>query len=103
MALAALYAFYGIAREVGVPPWGALLGTGLLAVNPIFFHLSYSFMTDVPFMSLLLLASYCYIRGLRPEGRRQKAEGRRQKAVGSRPELGEAQEPAEGRQLVSAF
>src|SRR5438552_7723253 len=61
LAVAALYAFYGIAREVGAPPWGALLGTGLLAVNPIFFHLSYSFMTDVPFMSLLLLASYCYI------------------------------------------
>ncbi|MFL5733857.1 MAG: hypothetical protein ACJ78Q_11715, partial [Chloroflexia bacterium] len=44
---------------------GALLGTGLLALNPIFFHLSYSFMTDVPFMCLLLIACYCYIRGLR--------------------------------------
>src|SRR5690349_10815901 len=68
LALVALYAFYAIAREVGVPPAGALLGTGLLALNPIFFHLSYSFMTDVPFMCLLLLASYCYIRGLRDQG-----------------------------------
>jgi Dolichyl-phosphate-mannose-protein mannosyltransferase len=65
LALGALYAFYGIAREVGVPPLGALLGTGLLALNPIFFHLSYSFMTDVPFMCMLLLGSYCYIRGLK--------------------------------------
>jgi 4-amino-4-deoxy-L-arabinose transferase-like glycosyltransferase len=66
LALAASYAFYGIAREAGAPPPGALLGTGLLALNPIFFHLSYSFMTDVPFMCLLLLSSYCYMQGLKP-------------------------------------
>src|SRR5436305_6075241 len=69
LALVALYAFYGIARQVGVRPLGALLGTGLLALNPIFFHLSYSFMTDVPFICLLLLSSYCYIRGLKPAHR----------------------------------
>src|SRR5438093_10413704 len=48
LALAALFSFYGIAREVGVPPPGALLGAALLGFNPIFLHLSYSFMTDVP-------------------------------------------------------
>lgn len=65
LALAGLFAFYGIAREVNVPPWGALLGTGLLAFNPIFVHLSYSFMTDVPFLALTLLGTYFYLRGLR--------------------------------------
>ncbi len=64
MSLAALLAFYGIARAVRVPPWGALLGTGLLLFNPLFVHLSYSFMTDVPFLALMLVASFCYIRGL---------------------------------------
>src|SRR5437867_6763506 len=64
LALAALLAFYGIARQLGVPPPGALLGTALLGFNPIFLHLSYSFMTDVPFLSLVLLSCYCYIRGL---------------------------------------
>src|SRR5438876_1704782 len=65
LALADLLAFYGIARQLGVPPQGSLLGTALLGFNPIFLHLSYSFMTDVPFLSLVLLSCYCYIRGLR--------------------------------------
>ncbi len=65
LALVALLSFYAIARTVGVPPWGALLGAGLLAVNPLFLHLSYSFMTDVPFLAFVLAACYCYIRGLK--------------------------------------
>lgn len=64
LALAGLLAFYGIARLVKVPPGAALLGTGLLAFNPIFLHLSYSFMTDVPLISLMLVACYLYIKGL---------------------------------------
>lgn len=67
MSLACLFAFYGIARAVRVPPGGALLGTGLLGFNTIFLHLSYSFMTDVPFLALTLLACYCYVRGLQSE------------------------------------
>src|SRR5688500_10058077 len=64
LALAALLAFYGIARTINVPPWGALLGTALLAFNPIFLHFSYSFMTDVPFLALVLIACYCYTKGI---------------------------------------
>ncbi|HUS14401.1 MAG TPA: glycosyltransferase family 39 protein [Chloroflexia bacterium] len=64
LALVGLLAFYAVARAVEVPPSGALLGTVLLGLNPLFLHLSYSFMTDVPFLALLLLASYGYIRGL---------------------------------------
>ncbi|MDQ5824242.1 MAG: glycosyltransferase family 39 protein [Chloroflexota bacterium] len=60
----ALLSFYGIARAVDVPPLGALLGTWLLAFNPFFLHLSYTFMTEVPFISLMLLSCYLYIRGL---------------------------------------
>jgi hypothetical protein len=68
LAVVALLAFYGVARAVGVPPWGALLGTALLGFNPIFLHLSYSFMTDVPFVALTLVACYCYIRGSQTGG-----------------------------------
>ncbi|HUS15961.1 MAG TPA: glycosyltransferase family 39 protein [Chloroflexia bacterium] len=64
LAAVALVAFYGLARLLGVTPGGALLGTVLLGVNPMFVHLSYSFMTDVPFLALVLTACYCYVRGL---------------------------------------
>ena len=67
MALVALIAFYCLLRVAEVSPNGALLGVTLLAANPIFFHLSYSFMTDVPFMALTLLACLCYLIGLRNE------------------------------------
>jgi 4-amino-4-deoxy-L-arabinose transferase-like glycosyltransferase len=65
LALAGLLAFYGIARTMRVPPAGALLAVGLLAANPLFLHLSYSFMTDVPFAALMLVACYFYLLGLR--------------------------------------
>jgi 4-amino-4-deoxy-L-arabinose transferase-like glycosyltransferase len=58
LALLGLLAFYGVARRVGTLPNAALLGTGLLAVNPLFLHLSASFMTDVPFLALVLVACY---------------------------------------------
>jgi 4-amino-4-deoxy-L-arabinose transferase-like glycosyltransferase len=63
-AALALLSFYGIARAVAVPPAGALLGAVLLAADPFFLHLSYTFMTDIPFMALTLAACYLYIRGL---------------------------------------
>lgn len=60
----ALLSFYGIARAVDVPPPGALHGAWLLAFNPFFLHLSYTFMTEVPFIALMLLSCYLYVRGL---------------------------------------
>jgi hypothetical protein len=64
LELGGLLAFYGLARSVGVRPWGALFGTALLAFNPIWVHLSYSFMTDVPFVSLMLIACFLYVQGI---------------------------------------
>jgi hypothetical protein len=68
LALAGLLAFYGIARSLGVAPAGALLGTALLGFNPIYLDLSYSFMTDVPFVALVLISCFCYVRGVRGHG-----------------------------------
>src|SRR5205814_6453627 len=67
LAVGGLLAFYGILRELNVPPWGALLGTLLLGFNPIYVHLSYSFMTDVPFLALVLMSCYFLLRGIRAE------------------------------------
>jgi hypothetical protein len=69
LALVGLLAFYSIARRLGVPPSGALLGTALFWFNPITLHLSYSFMTDVPFLSLVLMSCHLYMRGLQSGSR----------------------------------
>jgi 4-amino-4-deoxy-L-arabinose transferase-like glycosyltransferase len=69
LVLAGLLAFYGICRLARIPPAGALLAVGLLAANPLFLHLSYSFMTDVPFLALMLIACYFYMLGLRQGAR----------------------------------
>lgn len=42
----------------------ALGAAALLLVNPIYFHLSATFMTDVPFVALALLALLFYLRSL---------------------------------------
>jgi hypothetical protein len=68
MALAALLIFYATMRSLDISPPAALFGTALLGFNTIFFHLSYSFMTDVPFLALLLAAVYCYLRAARGDG-----------------------------------
>ena len=67
LALAGLIAFYGIARALGIGSDGALLSVALLGLNPLWVHLSASFMTDVPFMAALLLACWCYLRGLQAD------------------------------------
>lgn len=68
LALAGVLAFYGVARLVRVPPGGALLGATLLASNPIYLHLSFSFMTDVPLLALMLIACFFYVLGMQSRG-----------------------------------
>jgi hypothetical protein len=62
LAWAGLLAFYGMLREVGTRPLLAGLGTVMLWCNPVFFVLSHSFMTDVPFVSLMNAALLGYVR-----------------------------------------
>jgi 4-amino-4-deoxy-L-arabinose transferase-like glycosyltransferase len=62
LAWAGLLALYGTLREVGTHPLLAGLGTMMLWCNPVFFVLSHSFMTDVPFVSLMNAALFCYVR-----------------------------------------
>lgn len=57
-------ALYALLRELKADSKPALIGALTLAVNPLYFGLSNSFMTDVPFISLILVAVYFLMRGL---------------------------------------
>jgi dolichyl-phosphate-mannose-protein mannosyltransferase len=62
LAWAGLLAFYLTLRELEIRPLPATLGTGMLLCNPVLFMLSHSFMTDVPFVSIMNGALLCYVR-----------------------------------------
>ena len=49
--------FYALARKCGAGAWLSALATALLICNPCYLFLSFSFMTEVPFL-VALLASY---------------------------------------------
>ena len=58
---------YLLLREVNANQKISLLGALLLVVNPLYFGLANSFMTDVPFLALSILSFYFLIRGLKRE------------------------------------
>jgi Dolichyl-phosphate-mannose-protein mannosyltransferase len=62
LAWAGLLAFFLTLREVGIRPFPAVLATLALWCNPVFFVLSHSFMTDVPFVSAMNAAILFYVR-----------------------------------------
>jgi hypothetical protein len=62
LAWAGLLAFFLTLRELGIPPFRAGLGTLVVWCNPLFFLLSHSFMTDVPFISAMNGALLVYVR-----------------------------------------
>ncbi len=61
-----LWAFYDLLRQQGHSPAAAALAATVLAVDPLFFLLQGTFMTDVPALSFSLCALALYGRGLRP-------------------------------------
>jgi dolichyl-phosphate-mannose-protein mannosyltransferase len=56
-------ALYGTLRELGRPRSESLIATLVLIANPVFFLLSFSFMTDAPFLSVSNIAFYFIARG----------------------------------------
>jgi Dolichyl-phosphate-mannose-protein mannosyltransferase len=58
-ALGAMF-FYGIARRSGASLTAAMLATGCLIGNPCYTFLSFSFMTEIPFLMLMLGACLAY-------------------------------------------
>lgn len=64
----ALLAAWGTAlcgRALGLPRAAAIACGALLLCNPLFMNLSYTYMTDVPFMTSVAFACLCYLRSLR--------------------------------------
>ena len=55
---------YGLLREVNAARGAALCGALILALNPLYFSLANSFMTDVPSFTFFMASVYCIIRGL---------------------------------------
>lgn len=64
LSLVGVLATYGAIRRVGAKPRVALLGALTLALNPIYFCLSYTFMTDVPFIAIAMVSVYFFVRYL---------------------------------------
>lgn len=55
---------YALVRELDQSRWIAVLAALVVACNPIYFALSHTFMTDVPFTALSTLAVLCLARHL---------------------------------------
>ena len=60
-----LIALYLMLRELGIDRRDALLGTATFGANPIVFTLSFTYMTDVPFIALATWSSLAMILALR--------------------------------------
>jgi hypothetical protein len=57
LSLVCLLAFYRLCLTAHFSKQWALAGTSLLAFNPFFFQNAYSYMTEVPFLTFLILSS----------------------------------------------
>ena len=61
------WAVYLTLRELACRPTTSLLGACALALDPVFFAFSFSFMTDVPFVDFSAMAVYFYVSAVRRE------------------------------------
>ena len=68
MSFAGVLGFYGLLREYGFRRGACLVGALTLAANPLYVSMSYTFMTDVPTLTMMILAGFLYVRGLRRGG-----------------------------------
>lgn len=75
LAVLGVLATYGLLREAQAKPGTALIGAATLAFAPIYFALSFTFMTDVPFTAVATLSSWLLLRGLRRGGRTEIIAG----------------------------
>ena len=66
---------YGLLLEIGAARSVALFGALSLALNPLYLELSYTFMTDVPFVTLSLLSLYLLVRTLKVNSKKAAVLG----------------------------
>ncbi|HLX71775.1 MAG TPA: glycosyltransferase family 39 protein [Verrucomicrobiae bacterium] len=67
LSLAGVLGFYILMRQVGSSRRFALMCALVLAFNPIYFALSNSFMTDVPFTTLAIFSIFFFVRYFQTE------------------------------------
>jgi 4-amino-4-deoxy-L-arabinose transferase-like glycosyltransferase len=67
LAVIGMVAFRGLAVEHGISRGAANLLTLCLGSSPLFFKLSLTFLSDVPFLAVTLVATLFYTRALRDE------------------------------------
>lgn len=58
-------ALYDLLLQLGIPKRSALLGGLTLIVSPMFVYLSYTFLSDIFYLGLMLLSITCYVRGIK--------------------------------------
>jgi hypothetical protein len=75
LGLVGVLALYALLRYLGGIPRTALLGALTLAVNPPYFNLANSFMTDVPFVCVTILSIFFIVRGLTEQSGTQTLAG----------------------------
>ena len=56
---------YGLFKEVSLNRKIAVLGASILLVNPLYFGLANTFMTDVPHYTVSILSLYFFVRGIK--------------------------------------
>ena len=64
LGLAGVYGTYGLARVLGATRFLAVVCALALAFNPLYFNLSFSFMTDVPFAAMAVLSILLVVVGI---------------------------------------
>ena len=69
LGLAGIIVTYGLLREINADRGIALLAALILAVNPLYFPLANSFMTDIPSFTFFTSSIYFIFRGLRRNSR----------------------------------
>jgi hypothetical protein len=67
LSLVSLSGLYLLLRQLELPRRAALFPVAVLAAYPIFFILSFTFMTDVPFIACFIAASLALVVGLRQQ------------------------------------
>jgi 4-amino-4-deoxy-L-arabinose transferase-like glycosyltransferase len=75
LGIIGVIATYGLLREARAQAWLALFGALVLAFNPIYLPLSFTFMSDVPFIAIAAASSWLLLRGLRRNSRVEIAGG----------------------------
>jgi 4-amino-4-deoxy-L-arabinose transferase-like glycosyltransferase len=65
LSLLGVFGTYFLMRELHQPRWLALTAALVLAFNPIYYALSNTFMTDVPFTAIAVAAALFLVRNLR--------------------------------------